>query len=59
MQGVLQFFYKYNTFDIWWFNLEYPQPYYNHDNHDDNHDNDDDNHHGRKFIFILYDVYIS
>jgi hypothetical protein len=52
MQGVLQFSYKYSTFDIWWFNLEYPQPYYNHDN-------DDDNHHGKKFIFILYDVYIS
>jgi hypothetical protein len=32
MQGVLQKVYQNNTFDIWWFSFEYPQPYYNHDN---------------------------
>jgi hypothetical protein len=52
MQGVLNVFNQNNTFDIWWFSLEYSQPYYNHDN-------DNDDHHGNKFIFILNNVYIS
>jgi hypothetical protein len=47
MQGVLQNLYQNNTFDIWWFSFEYPQPYYNHDNDDDHH------HHGKKFIFHI------
>jgi hypothetical protein len=47
MRGVLQNLYQNNTFDIWWFSLEYPQPYYNHDN--DHHHY----HHGKKFIFHI------
>jgi hypothetical protein len=47
MQGVLQNLYQNSTFDIWWFILEYPQPYYNHDN--DHHHY----HHGKKFIFHI------
>jgi hypothetical protein len=43
MQGLLQSFYQNNTFDIWWFYLEYPQPYYS----------DDDDHHQKKFIFHI------
>jgi hypothetical protein len=45
MQGTLQNLYQNTTFDIWWFNLEYPQPYYNHDNHH--------HHDGKKYIFHI------